>query len=65
MQRANLYLLAEMNREPLTNHPAADELRARLDSYELAFRMQAQVPDLLDLKERGLPSLRLARRRFK
>ncbi|MEO6742621.1 MAG: DUF1501 domain-containing protein [Chthoniobacteraceae bacterium] len=51
MQRANLDLLAEMNREQLANHPAADELRARLDSYELAFRMQAQVPDLLDLSK--------------
>ena len=49
MQRASLDLLADLDREHLVTHPAADELRARLDSYELAFRMQAQVPGLLDL----------------
>lgn len=49
MQRASLDLLAGMNQDHLVAHPAADELRARLDSYELAFRMQAQVPGLLDL----------------
>jgi hypothetical protein len=49
VQRATLDLLAEMNRDHLRHHPVADELRARLDSYELAFRMQAQVPGLLDL----------------
>ena len=51
MQRASLDLLGEMNREHLAGHPAADELQARLDNYELAFRMQAQVPGLLDLSQ--------------
>ena len=49
MQRASLDLLADLDRDHLAAHPAADDLRARLDSYELAFRMQAQVPGLLDL----------------
>jgi hypothetical protein len=30
-------------------HPGHDELAARKDSYELAFRMQMQVPEVLDL----------------
>lgn len=51
MQRDSLDLLAEMNREHLLDHPVAEELQARLDSYELAFRMQAQVPGLLDISQ--------------
>src|SRR6185436_16055120 len=31
------------------SHPQHDALAARMDSYELAFRMQMQVPGLLDL----------------
>ena len=57
MQRDSLDLLAEMNREHLVDHPLKDELRARLDSYELAFRMQAQVPDLLDLSRESRATL--------
>ena len=51
MQRDSLDLLAEMSREHLAGHPVAEELEARLDSYELAFRMQAQVPGLLDISK--------------
>lgn len=57
MQRASLDLLASMNHDHLAAHPAADELRARLDSYELAFRMQAQVPGLLDLGQEDKKTL--------
>ncbi|HYR57037.1 MAG TPA: DUF1501 domain-containing protein, partial [Chthoniobacteraceae bacterium] len=48
-QRANLDLLAQLNAAHRAGHPQHDELAARMDSYELAFRMQAQVPGLLDL----------------
>ena len=51
MQRHKLDYLAELNREHLQDHSLADELQARLDSYELAFRMQAQVPGLLDITQ--------------
>ncbi|MGL4552849.1 MAG: DUF1501 domain-containing protein [Gemmataceae bacterium] len=48
-QRANLDLLAELNRRHAEARPGRDDLAARADSYELAFRMQAEVPGLLDL----------------
>ena len=48
-QRANLDLLARLNRSHAEAHPWQDELRARMDNYELAFRMQMQVPEVLDL----------------
>jgi hypothetical protein len=48
-QRANLDLLAELNRGHAAARPGRDELAARMQSYELAFRMQADVPGLLDL----------------
>jgi hypothetical protein len=50
-QRANLDLLAQLNREHATQHPAHGELAARMDNYELAFRMQMQVPELIDLEK--------------
>lgn len=48
-QRANLDLLAKLNREHMAEHPWHDELGARMENYELAFRMQTQVPGILDL----------------
>ena len=49
-QRANLDLLAKMNRGHATSHPQHEELAARTTAYELAFRMQLQVPGILDLE---------------
>jgi hypothetical protein len=48
-QRANLDLLSELNRGHQALHSRHRELAARTDSYELAFRMQAEVPGLFDL----------------
>ncbi len=48
-QRANLDLLARLNAADLEKHPAQGDLAARMEAYELAFRMQAEVPELLDL----------------
>jgi hypothetical protein len=50
-QRANLDLLATLNQAHAEQHPGHEELAARMENYELAFRMQAQVPDLLDLSQ--------------
>jgi hypothetical protein len=50
-QRANLDLLAQLNAGHAAQHPGHDELAARMDSYELAFRMQMQVPGILDLEK--------------
>lgn len=49
-QRKNLDLIAELNQEHYKRHPWHKELGARMESYELAFRMQMQVPGVLDLK---------------
>ena len=48
-QRRNLDLIATLNMAHLAEHPEHEELSARMDSYELAFRMQMQVPETLDL----------------
>ncbi len=48
-QRRNLDLLASLNARHQAEHPWHGELEARLQSYELAFRMQSTVPGLLDL----------------
>ncbi len=48
-QRQNLDLLAKLNRKHAELRLGRDDLAARAASYELAFRMQAEVPGLLDL----------------
>ena len=48
-QRANLDLLAKLNQRHAVEHPEHDELSARLESYELAFRMQTEIPDAIKL----------------
>lgn len=48
-QRANLDLLARLNKADLARHPHHDDLAARMEAYELAFQMQMQVPELVDL----------------
>ena len=50
-QRANLDLLSELNRRHAQARPERDELAARLESYELAFRMQTEVPDAINLDD--------------
>jgi hypothetical protein len=49
-QRANLDLLARLDREHAAQHPGQDELAARMNNYELAFRMQMQVPEIIDIE---------------
>ncbi len=48
-QRQSLEMLAAMNQSHAAQHPSHDDLAARMESYELAFRMQAEVPDVVDL----------------
>lgn len=54
IQRHNLDLLGALNADHQQQHPHHRELAARMESYELAFRMQAQVPSLLDLSRETL-----------
>lgn len=48
-QRKNLDLLAKLNAADIKRNPGHDALAARMASYELAFRMQARVPQIIDL----------------
>lgn len=48
-QRSQLDLLAQLNDEHLRSRQGNDELAARIQSYELAFRMQAEAPEAVDL----------------
>jgi hypothetical protein len=48
-QRAMLDLAASLNRARAARHPGDAELEARIASFELAFRMQAEAPEALDL----------------
>jgi hypothetical protein len=48
-QRKNLDLLGKLNENHFSKHPNHEELTARVASYELAFRMQAEMPEVVDL----------------
>jgi hypothetical protein len=48
-QRRNLDLLAGLEQQHQQEHPENSALASRLHSYELAFRMQAQIPQLIDI----------------
>ena len=49
-QRENLDLLATLNQSHAKHHPSHAELSARMEAYELAFRMQLEVPGILDIE---------------
>jgi hypothetical protein len=48
-QRMALDQLAKLNAAHMQQHPEHADLASRMESYELAFRMQASVPDIIDL----------------
>jgi hypothetical protein len=48
-QRTNIDLLQRLNADHLQRLGERDELAARMESYELAFRMQTQVPGILNI----------------
>jgi hypothetical protein len=48
-QRAQLDLLARINQQHYEQNPAERDLAARIESFELAYRMQAAAPDVLDV----------------
>jgi len=50
-QKTMIDLLDGLNRAHLERHPQHDELSARIESYELAFRMQAEMPKVQDLDQ--------------
>lgn len=50
-QRQSIDLIQAFNEQHAQQHPAQDELQARMANYELAFRMQMEVPDIIDLDQ--------------
>jgi hypothetical protein len=48
-QRARIDAVRDLNRQRLAI-TGDDEINARIEAYEMAFRMQAAVPELVDLK---------------
>ena len=49
-QRAALDQLAFLNDQHAKRHPEHADLTARMESYELAYRMQMEVPEVVDLE---------------
>jgi hypothetical protein len=49
-QRSQLDLLARLNRRSLRENPHEAELSARVESFELAYRMQMAAPEALDIE---------------
>ncbi len=49
-QRAMLDMLAEVNMEHLETHPGDGDLEARIAAYELAYRMQLQAPQVVNVE---------------
>jgi hypothetical protein len=58
-QRANLDLLANLNQADFSRHPHQTDLAARMEAYELAFRMQTEVPAIVDLSKEDQKTLDL------
>lgn len=58
-QRSRLDLLHALNRHHADHLPADDELEARIESYELAYRMQAAAPSAVDLGNESEATRRL------
>jgi hypothetical protein len=50
-QRGALDLLLDLNRHHAKEHPSETDLDARLESYELAYRMQTSAPEAVDLSK--------------
>jgi hypothetical protein len=58
-QRATLELIQKLNRGHLAERDNDDELAARIRAYELAYRMQAAAPELVNLREETAETLAL------
>jgi hypothetical protein len=50
-QRADLDLLKRLNEHHASRYPADTELQARIQSYELAHRMQTTAPEAVDISK--------------
>ncbi|MBX6315179.1 MAG: DUF1501 domain-containing protein [Isosphaeraceae bacterium] len=58
-QRAQLDLLAHLNRHHLQESPGETALAARIEAFELAYRMQMAAPEALDVSRESAATKRL------
>jgi hypothetical protein len=58
-QREQLDLLAKLNKEGAAKMPNEPELTARVESFELAYRMQMAAPDAIDLSKETVETKKL------
>jgi hypothetical protein len=58
-QRNQLDLLAKLNKRQLEHHPNDADLSARIESFELAYRMQMAAPEALDVARETQATQRL------
>jgi hypothetical protein len=56
-QRSTLDFVQQLNRRHLTGREADDDLAARIESYELAFRMQSAAPEAVDFSQESVATL--------
>ncbi len=57
-QRAQLDLVRDLNRHRLAQDPHHTAIEAAIESFELAFRMQGEIPELMDLSDESDTMLR-------
>ena len=55
--RDGIDLIGALNRRHLATRPGNSELAARIDAYELAFRLQSSAPEALDLSSETASTL--------
>ena len=58
-QRARLDLLMKLNEKDAQKYPGDTELAARIESYELAYRMQSCAPEAVDVSAESLTTRKL------
>jgi hypothetical protein len=51
VQRKQLDLLQRMNAAHLSQHPQDQDMASRIESFELAYRMQSVAPQILDIEQ--------------
>ena len=59
VQREQLDLLSQLNQRHLDQRPGGAELAARMKTYELAYRMQSQAPEAVDVSSESEATLKM------
>ncbi|MCC9602912.1 DUF1501 domain-containing protein [Stieleria sp. JC731] len=59
LQRNKLDLIAEIDRKTMQSEGYDDEIETAIQNFEIAFRMQTTVPDLMDLRQESAATKRM------